>query len=191
MGTEIKSIDAVKIIDSILKTTEKNIIVAIDGRCASGKTTYARFLKEQFQCNVFHMDDFFLKPEQRTEERLAEPGGNVDRVRFYDEVIKGILSGKDFTYRPFECKSMSLGEEVSVKPSKLNIIEGSYSCHPYLRDNYDIKFFMTIAPDIQKERIYIRNKDKADMFFNKWIPLEEKYFSAFDISSECDYIIIT
>ena len=32
------------------------------------------------------MDDYFLQPYQRTEERLAEPGGNVDYERFKEEI---------------------------------------------------------------------------------------------------------
>ena len=46
-------------------------IVAIDGKCTSGKTTLAAGLAEIFDCNVLHMDDFFLRPEQRTPERFA------------------------------------------------------------------------------------------------------------------------
>ena len=53
-------------------------IIAIDGRCCAGKTTLAAKLKEQNGWSVFHMDDFFLQPKQRTKERLAQPGGNVD-----------------------------------------------------------------------------------------------------------------
>ena len=54
---------------------EKNfVIVAIDGKCTSGKTTLASQLAEIYDCNVFHMDDFFLRPEQRTPERFAEVG---------------------------------------------------------------------------------------------------------------------
>ena len=48
--------------------------VAIDGPCASGKTVFAASLHERFGGNVLHMDDFFLRPEQRTPERFAEPG---------------------------------------------------------------------------------------------------------------------
>ena len=64
---------------------EKNfVIVAIDGKCTSGKTTLASQLAEIYDCNVFHMDDFFLRPEQRTPERFAEVGGNVDYERFHE-----------------------------------------------------------------------------------------------------------
>ncbi len=58
------------------------VFVAIDGPCTSGKTTFAAMLNRRFGGNVLHMDDFFLRPEQRTPERFAEPGGNVDRERF-------------------------------------------------------------------------------------------------------------
>ena len=73
-------------IDELL--AKKNmVIVAIDGKCTSGKTTLASKLAEIYDCNVFHMDDFFLRPEQRIPERLAEVGGNVDYERFQEEVI--------------------------------------------------------------------------------------------------------
>ena len=58
------------------------LIVALDGRCASGKTTLAALLQQQTGCSVVHMDHFFLRPEQRTRERLEQPGGNVDYERF-------------------------------------------------------------------------------------------------------------
>ena len=70
-----------KRIDELLE--QKNmVIVAIDGPCTSGKTTLAAKLAEIYDCNVFHMDNFFLRPEQRTAQRLSAPGENVDHERF-------------------------------------------------------------------------------------------------------------
>ena len=62
-------------IDALLQNQE-HVLIAIDGSCTSGKTTLAAALQEKYLCGVFHMDDFFLRPEQRTDERFAEPGGN-------------------------------------------------------------------------------------------------------------------
>ena len=46
-------------------SVEKNrLIVAIDGRCGSGKTTLAAELKRVYPCELIHTDDFFLRPEQ-------------------------------------------------------------------------------------------------------------------------------
>ena len=63
------------------------VLLAIDGRCGSGKTTLAGMIAQRYRAEVIHMDDFFLQKDQRTPERLAEPGGNVDRERFRQEVI--------------------------------------------------------------------------------------------------------
>lgn len=162
-------------------------IIAIDGRCASGKTTLAAELSEKLDCNVFHMDDFFLRPCQRTEERLSEAGGNCDRERFYEEVIAPLKTGEGFSYRPFDCKSMSLLDPVSVSPKKYAVIEGSYSCHPILSRDYHLRIFMSVSPDEQMRRIIGRcGSERAEMFRDRWIPMEEKYFTELDVKSGCD-----
>ena len=51
--------------------------LAIDGMAASGKSTLACKLAEEFGGEVIHMDDFFLPMDLRTAERLEEPGGNA------------------------------------------------------------------------------------------------------------------
>ena len=45
-------------IDDLLKTG-RQIVIAIDGNCTAGKTTLAAVLEKEYDCNVFHMDDFF------------------------------------------------------------------------------------------------------------------------------------
>ena len=62
---------------------DEPLIVAIDGRCGSGKTTLGEYLEQVFDCNLFRMDDFFLRMEQRTPQRLKETGGNVDYERSF------------------------------------------------------------------------------------------------------------
>ena len=84
-----------KRIDDLLKTGDQ-IVIAIDGNCTAGKTTLASVLAKEYDCNVFHMDDFFLRPEQRTAQRYAQPGGNVDYERFREEVMIPLKAGKSF-----------------------------------------------------------------------------------------------
>lgn len=78
-------------IEKLLGTKEQTILIAIDGMSASGKTTLGYYLQELFSGNLFHMDDFFLRENQRTPERLAEVGGNIDYERFKREVIIPVL----------------------------------------------------------------------------------------------------
>jgi len=184
-------IDVFKRIDELLES-KKTVTVAIDGGSASGKTTLAGLLSEVYDCNVFHMDDFFLPSERKTPERLAEPGGNVDYERFAEEVAAGIQSGGSFSYRPFDCKTGSYKDAVTVVPKALNIIEGVYSLHPKLSKNYDLKLFLKADKDTQIARILNRSGEAMlNRFVNEWIPLEKIYFTALGIEQSCDFVLDT
>ena len=74
-------------IEALLQSDKDRILIGIDGRTGSGKSSLAKKLAEEFFCNLFHMDDFFLQGFQRTEERRKEIGGNVDYERFQREVL--------------------------------------------------------------------------------------------------------
>lgn len=166
---------------------KERVVVAIDGRCGAGKSTLAARLQRRLHCSVFHMDDFFLRPQQRTEERLAEPGGNVDRERFLEEVLRPVCAGEPLTFRPYVCARQALGQLIAAQPSRLTIIEGAYACHPALWDYYDLRVFLTVEVGEQMRRIEARNgPEKAQQFRERWIPLEEAYFSVFRIAERCD-----
>lgn len=181
--------DAIAAIEKVLEDKER-AIVAIDGRCAAGKTTLARELEEHFLCNVIHMDEFFLRPEQRTAERLAQAGENIDHERFLTDVLLMLKKPLPFAYRPFDCHSMSLQKPISIIPTQLTIVEGSYSCHPALWDDYDLHIFLDIDEDLQQQRILARNGEDGLVAFNeRWIPLEERYFDAFDLRRRCEVVL--
>lgn len=161
-------------------------IIAIEGGAASGKTTLSGILAEVYDCNVFHMDDFFLRPEQRTPERFAEIGGNVDRERFAAEVLKPLKMKETVCYRPFDCRAWALGDPITVPPKKLTIIEGVYSMHPDLAESYDYSVYLDIDADFQRERILKRNPAPlAKRFFEEWIPLENRYFDGMRVRERC------
>lgn len=168
---------------------DRPVVVAIDGMCGSGKSTLGRILEEVYDCNLFHMDDFFLRPEQRTPERLAEPGGNVDYERFKEEILDHLASTDGFSYQVYNCGIQALDGFVKVPYKQLNIIEGSYSHHPYFGDSYDLKFFCKISREEQVSRIMKRNgPEMLERFKSTWIPMENRYFEIFQI--EDDSIVI-
>ena len=169
-----------------LPDTGRPIVIAIDGNCTAGKTTLASLLETEYDCNVFHMDDFFLRPGQRTPERYAQPGGNVDYERFWEEVLLPLKNGGPFAYRLFSCSTFTLGDPVAVAPKQLNIVEGTYCMHPYFGDVYDLRIFLSVAPQLQKERIFRRPAFLHERFFREWIPMEQQYFDTFRIPEQAD-----
>lgn len=180
-----------KICNTILSIDKRPLIIAIDGNCSAGKTTLATLLSERLNACILHMDDFFLRPEQRTSKRYKQPGGNVDRERI-KEVIKDYLENKNISYRPFNCHLNKLDPIKKITYKDILIIEGSYSMHDELIKYYDYKIFMTIDPYVQKERIKNRNGiEKLSIFINKWIPLEEQYFDKLKVINKANIILTT
>lgn len=153
--------------------------IAIDGRCASGKTTMAGMLAKILKAGVIHMDDFFLPMELRTKERFATPGGNVHYERVCDEVLPKLKKAEDFSYQRFDCSRMELGDWITVKGSNYYIVEGAYSCHPELGSYMSLKIFSDVEEKEQLERIKRRDgEEQLDNFMKRWIPLEEAYFQS-------------
>ena len=168
----------------------KRQIIALDGRCASGKTTLAADLARLTGAAVVHMDDFFLPPELRTPERLAQPGGNVHYERFITDVLPGLTSGAAFAYPIFNCSVMAIDGARPVPAASLVIVEGAYSCHPALGDYMTLRAFSDVAPETQRQRILARNGAAGlRNFETRWIPMEERYFEACRIREQAQVIL--
>lgn len=166
---------------------EETGVIAIDGRAASGKSTRALLLGAVLDAPVIHMDDFFLPPALRTPERLAQPGGNVHYERFAEEVLPGLHTGEAFAYRVFDCSRMDFGGTKDIPAAPVRIVEGSYSHHPALGDYARWKVFTSVPPEEQMARILRRNGEgMAEMFRTRWIPMEERYFTACAIPEKAD-----
>ena len=142
----MRTVSAQELTGIIKKELERKrpLILAVDGRCTSGKSTFARELSGVCLAEVIHMDDFFLRPQQRTKERLAEAGGNIDRERFLQEVAvllgeyrkaEDVVSEKKWnhdtllTYRRYDCSRQELTDTVQIKRSPSRIVAMSF-CEP-------------------------------------------------------------
>ena len=87
---------------------------------------------------------------------------------------------------------MQLGGVREVKAGQWRIVEGSYSHHPKLQNYMDVRVFCTVTSEEQMHRIRIRNGEQmAQMFAERWIPMEEIYFDTYQIRERADVIINT
>ena len=169
---------------------KQDLMIAIDGMCGSGKSTLGAILHEVYDSYLFHMDDFYLQTFQRTPQRYKTPGENVDHERFLKEILIPLSKKQTVFYQKFSCDTMDLETNITPYPyKKINIIEGTYSLHPDLRNYYDFKIGLKIDPDYQLERILYRNGPIVlEQFKEKWIPLENLYFNSLHIFDIVDYL---
>ncbi|MDR0839924.1 MAG: uridine kinase [Christensenellaceae bacterium] len=165
-------------------------VVAIDGESGAGKTTLAEALARRYDARVFHADDYFLQPRQRTPERLAEIGGNLDRERMLAEVILPVREGADAYVRAFDCAHETLSEARRVPPKPLTIVEGSYCLHPAFGAYYDIAVCIRCSAPLQRARLKARyDAARFARALAEWIPMENQYLSGFNIPQRCDVLL--
>ena len=168
------------------------VLVALDGRCGSGKTTLAAQLAERFPgSRTIHTDDYYLPPAQRVPGWETLPCANMDLKRLRAEVLTPARAGQPFSYIAYSCREGAYLPPVSCQPARLVIVEGSYSHHPALADCYDLRVFVTCSKAEQTRRLQTREGARYPAFAQRWIPLEEGYFAKFQIEQTVDFILDT
>ncbi len=179
--------DINKIIDNIKSINKEKIAIVIEGNSGSGKTTLANKLSLILNCDVIHMDDFYL-PYNLSLDFNNNVNGNINYSRFKEEIINSLNKNK-FEYNIFSCKEQKLISKKIVNFNKYLIIEGSYSLNPILNKYYDYSIFLDESKDIQEKRLKEREKDNYFNFINKWVKLENNYFNYYKIKENVNIVI--
>ena len=167
------------------------VLLGIDGRCGSGKTTLANWLAQQLHCPVLHTDDFYLPLSSRCENWQQQPGANMDFYRLRQEVLQPLLCAQPAQYRAYSCAAGAFLPPTPLPDAPLTILEGSYSLHPALQTEFAVRVFVTCPPDVQAARLQAREGARYTQFVQRWIPLEEGYFAAHDPAARCDFVLDT
>ena len=172
---------------------KNQIVFAIDGMAASGKTTLAGALQSVVpEAYIVHMDDFFLPPEKRNDAYLQRTLAFADIERFHDEVLLPLARPEAFSYRPYAFHPVPgfLPPVTLPEHRKLVIVEGAYCLHPDLFDAYDLCIMLTIASEAQQARILRRNGEAMlARFQSEWIPRENRHIAARGLRERCDVVI--
>ena len=70
------------------------------------------------------------------------------------------------------------------------VVEGSYSMHPRLEPYYDLSVFLQVPQPLRMERILHRNgAQQAQIFAQRWIPLENAYFDGTKAAQRCSFLV--
>ena len=135
--------------------------------------------------NLYHMDDFFLPPQRKTRERLAEPGGNVDRERFFAEVLSRL--GTAFSYRPWRCHEGALAAPVACRAAGGGDRRGRLQPAP--RPAQRLRSAgVPRHPSQGAGRAHPRPQRRgacSKRFVREWIPLENAYFAHLGVRACC------
>ena len=179
-------------LEPLLANAAAPVVLALDGRCGSGKTTMATALAEQFPDSiVLHTDDFYLPPADRVPGWEQIPCANMDLARLRDEALRPAYEGQPVQYRAYSCREGAYlpARELAAQP--LVILEGSYSHHPLLTGHETLRVFVTCSKPEQTRRLQAREGARCADFAARWIPLEEAYFAQYNVEVKADFAIDT
>ena len=176
----------VDLVGKIKKTSkrQKTFLIAIDGFGGSGKSTVAKFLKENLEnVTVVEMDDFYSSELKRADfERVSE------------QVLKPLINDNVTRYQRYDWKSGSLMEWHTIEPGGIVIVEGVYAMHKDFQDAYDFKIWVDCQQEVGFKRGVERDKvrdgiDNSDKWVQDWMPLEKEYVQSQNPQQNVDYII--
>lgn len=121
------------------------VLVALDGRCGSGKTMLAAQLARLFPraSRCIPMTSIF--PSQPCGKLGADPLRQHGLGASACPGAHPRQAGQAVPYRAYSCRAGAYLPEQCFAPQPLVIVEGSYSCHPTLADCYDLKVFVTCS----------------------------------------------
>lgn len=177
---------------SLLSSADRPVVLALDGRCGSGKTTLAAALARQFPAsNTLHMDDFYLPLSQRLPEWEQTPCANMDLERLLHQTLQPAFAGQPVPYNAYSCRQGCFLPQQTLPSQPLVLLEGSYSHHPMLRSFETLRVFVTCSPEEQARRLQKREGSRYAAFSSRWIPLEEAYFAQYQLPSISDFVVDT
>lgn len=177
-----------------LQRRRVTLLVAIDGRGGSGKSTFARGLERASDdVTVVEFDDFYLplaERQARITRGHTEFGGNFDWRRLRKEVLIPLSRDESSSYRRYDWPSDELAEWHLVPLGGIVLIEGNYSTRQELFGFYDYTVWIEAPHDIRLERGVRRGGENTrERWLTEWMPEEERYIAAEDPGKRVDLLL--
>ena len=176
-----------------LSQTTSPLVIAVDGRSGTGKSTLSAWMAGQVGATLIDQDDFYAGGTRETWQRLTAQE-KADRVidwrRVRAEVLQPLRVGMPASWQPFDWETMDglAAESITAQPSRMVILDGAYSSRPDLADVIDLSILVTLPDAVRRARLRRREGEEVVSVWHAiWDEAEEYYFSvvrppeAFDV----------
>lgn len=185
---EPKSLDLIINELKKLPSSQRSVLIAIDGYGGSGKSTFAAKLRTALSIAfVFNIDDFIVK------EKITDSSSDksvFDRRRLEQQVLLPASRGEQIRYQRLIWKSNSLSEPITVPDADYLIVEGISSYHPDIAGYYDHKIWIDTPIEVARERGRARDAGNENaQHWDRWAENDLLYQKHFHPERAADSIV--
>ena len=161
------------------RVTTRPIVVAIDGRSGTGKSTLAARLAGELDATVIDGDDFFAGGvEVRTDAPADRARDCVDWQR-QRPVLEALRAGQAASYHAFDWDAFDgtlAAEATEHAPRPIILFEGVYTARPELADLVDLRVLVQVRDDVRLARLLAR-EGAIGPWEQQWHEAEAWYFA--------------
>lgn len=156
---------------------QRPLLIAVDGRPASGKTTLTMQLEKALDAQAIYLDEFFIPQEQWPKD--AKPTFPFFYFRYQEflDGVKTLVQGKPFRYFSYDWEKNGLASKPTIiTPDKPVIVEGVSALNPELINLYFKKIWVASDPKTELEAVIARDGEKhLNLWKNIYIPSVDIY----------------
>jgi uridine kinase len=172
------------------------MVVALDGRSGTGKSTLAAALALEVDACLVHGDDFYsstvarLTAAEREALSDAEVAASVlDWSRLRTEALEPLVAARPAIFRPYDWQRNdgSLAAVQRIGEAGLVVLEGIYTARPELSDLVDLAVRVEADPAVRWSRLTGRPDDPRWTRF--WERGEDYYFRVVRPPSGFDLLV--
>jgi uridine kinase len=178
---------------AVIAARRAPVLVALDGRSGTGKTTLARAIASSFDATIVASDDFFAGGTggdwaSRTPAQRAS--ACIDWRRLRTQALEPLLAGRSACWHLFDFVAgiRTATNAVECPAAPIILLDGAYSARPELSDLIGLSVLLELPDAIRRARL-VNREGAAFMtgWHATWDAAEDYYFThlrppqAFDI----------
>ncbi len=133
-------------------------VILIDGESGAGKTTLANVMQRALGATVVHLDDVYT----------GWDGLIAGRNHVIASVVHPLVKGLGGSHETWDWELSEPGNQVTVEPCDVLIIEGCGISTPESRALADVTIWLNCDEEIRRERLRHRDGAVFDEFTQLW-----------------------
>ncbi len=150
-----------------LQSLKQPAIVAIDGRSASGKTTFATKLSKLLQAPIVHTDDIAWNHSFFDWHQLL-----------IENILKPFKAQQPINWIPQAWKTHQRQGSIEIAKTSLLILEGVSATRREFTEWIDFPIWIETASDIAEKRGLERDGEAGRAFWFEWQAAEQVFLEA-------------